>query len=191
MCVVVLGDSIAYGTPLEGVERWPSRLERLLVAALPGRAVAVSNWGVPGSRVDVLAAAATAQPALDTFDVAIVIEGVNDAAWSPLETWRSAYEAAIEAMERRGLTVIIGTPPPTLEAGVFTSRYEPTTAALRDVAGAVRPRLDIDARWRRDGATTAAAYYTDLIHQSAAGQQLMAELGRDIVLELLETPKPS
>ena len=183
LCIVVLGDSIAYGTPLEGDERWPSRLERLLRAEYPGRAVNVANWAVPGSRVDVLAAATT-QASLTTFDIAIVIEGVNDAGWTPLDTWRAEYQAAISAMEGRGLKVVIGTPPPTLIDGQFTPQYDPTTNALREIAGTTRPILDIAARWRRDGAPKAAAYYSDLIHQGPAGQALMAEMARDLVVAL-------
>jgi lysophospholipase L1-like esterase len=184
LCIVVLGDSIAHGTPLEGTDQWPSRLERLLDAALPGRTVSVANWAVPGSRVEVLAAAATGQAALETFDIAIVIEGVNDAAWTPLATWRSSYVAAIAAMERRGVKVVIGTPPPTLIDGQFTTQYDPTTNTLREIAGSTRPLLDIDARWRSDGATKAAPYYSDLIHQAAPGQALMAEMARDVVLAI-------
>jgi lysophospholipase L1-like esterase len=184
LCIVVLGDSIAYGTPLEGDERWPSLLERLLEARYPGRAVAVANWGVPGSRVDVLAAAATGQESLTTFDVAIVIEGVNDAGWTPLDTWRADYAGAIKAMETRGLKVVIGTPPPTLIDGQFTTQYESTTNVLREIAGTTRPILDIAARWRRDGAPKAMGYYSDLIHQGPAGQALMAEMARDVVVAL-------
>ena len=188
LCIVVLGDSIAFGTPLEGDERWPSRLERLLEAAYPGRAVSVANWAVPGSRVDVLVAAATGQEELSTFRIAIVIEGVNDAAWTPLETWRADYLAAISAMERRGLTVVIGTPPPTFENAEFTPQYDPTTNALRAIAGTTRPILDVAAEWRRDGAPKAEAYYSDLIHQSAMGQDKIAEMARDVIVALEAKP---
>jgi len=188
LCIVVLGDSIAYGTPLEGTDRWPTQLERLLEARYPGRAVTVANWAVPGSRVDVLLAAATRQASLTTFDVAIVIEGVNDFAWTPLETWRAEYQSAISAMESRGLKVVIGTPPPTLIDGQFTPQYEPTTNALREIAGTKRPMLDIGARWRQVGASTAAAYYSDLIHQGPAGQELMAQMARDVVVALEAKP---
>src|SRR4029079_18084379 len=109
------------------------------------RFVTVANWAVPGSRVDVLVAATT-QASLATFDVAIVIEGVNDAAWTPLETWRADYLTAVSAMERRGLKVVVGTPPPTLVDGQFTTQYDPTTNALREIAGTTRPILDIAAQ---------------------------------------------
>ena len=188
LCIVVLGDSIAYGQPLEGDERWPSRLERLLEARFPGRAVTVANWAVPGSRVDVLASAATGQTSLSTFDIAIVIEGVNDSAWTDLDVWRSDYARAIAALERRGLKVVIGTPPPTLENGAFTERYNTTIDGLREVAGTARPLLDIAARWHADGPVKAAAYYLDLIHQSATGQALMAEMARDVVVTLDKKP---
>jgi lysophospholipase L1-like esterase len=185
LCIVVLGDSIASGVPLSGEARWWVRLGSLLSAALPDRRVVVDSWAVPGSRVDVLESAARDQPALDSYDVAIVIEGVNDEIALPIVAWRSRYEAAIEAIERRGLVVIVGTPPPSFENGAFATRYEPTVAAVREVAAGRRPLLDIAARWHADGAPAAATYYSDLIHQSAVGQRLMAEMAREVVLEAI------
>ena len=113
LCVVILGDSIAAGVPVLGEERWWVRLQSLLGAALPDRHVVVDSWAVPGSRVDVLESAARDQAALDSYDVAIVIEGVNDDGGLPINDWRMRYEAAIAEIERGGLLVIVGTPPPT------------------------------------------------------------------------------
>jgi lysophospholipase L1-like esterase len=185
VCILILGDSIAEGVPLSGDERWWARMSRLVGAELPGRTIRVSSWAVPGSRVDVLAAAANTQSAITTYDIAIVIEGVNDEAWMPLAEWRSRYQAAIETLEAKGLTVLLGTPPPSFENGAFASRYDPTAAAIREVAGNRRPLVDIAARWKRDGPATASSYYSDLIHQGPAGQQLMAELATPIVLEAI------
>jgi lysophospholipase L1-like esterase len=186
VCILVLGDSIADGVPLTGEDRWWVRLRSLLAEALPDRQIVVDSWAVPGSRVNVLASAAHDQPALDSYDLAIVIEGVNDAAWTPLDTWRAGYEAAIATIEQRGLTVVVGTPPPSFEDGAFATRYDPVAEALRGIAGDRRPLLDIAARWHADGASTAAGYYSDLIHQGAEGQRLMADLARDVVLPLLQ-----
>lgn len=182
---MILGDSIAAGVPLDGDDRWWVRLQSLLADALPDRRVVVDSWAVPGSRVDVLESAARDQPALDSYDLAIVIEGVNDEAWTPLDTWKARYEAAIASIEGRGLTVIVGTPPPSFEHGAFAARYDPVVAALREIADDGRPLLDIASRWQADGAAIAAAYYSDLIHQGPVGQRLMAELALGIVVDAL------
>jgi len=186
LCILVLGDSIADGTPLTGDDRWWVKLGKLLQPDLPGQRIEVDSWAVPGSRVDVLESAARDQPALKSYDVAIVIEGVNDEIVASIAEWRPRYEAAISAIERTGLIVIVGTPPPNFENGTFATRYDPTAAALREVAAAGhRPLLDIAARWHADGAAKAATYYSDLIHQGAAGQALMADLARGVVLDVL------
>ncbi len=183
LCVVVLGDSIAAGVPLGGGDRWWVQLQSLLEAAVPGRAVSVESWAVPGSMVDVLESAAREQAALDSFDAAIVIEGVNDEGRLALDVWLARYEAAVAAMQRKGLLVIVGTPPPGFESGAFTSRYDATAAAIRKVAAGQRcPILDVAKRWREDGAAAAAAYYADLIHQAAPGQRIIAEMASELVI---------
>jgi lysophospholipase L1-like esterase len=187
ICVLVLGDSIASGWPLSGADRWWVRLGSLLSGALPGRRVVVDSWAVAGSRVDVLESAARDQPGLDSYDIAIVIEGVNDVIALPIAAWRTRYEAAIAAIERRGLIVVVGTPPPSFENGAFATRYDATAAALREVAAGRRPLLDIAGRWHADGSTVAATYYGDLIHPSALGQRLIAEMARNVVLEAIGT----
>ena len=186
LCIVVLGDSIGVGVPVGGDERWWIRLRDALARNLPGRRVEIDNWAVSGSRVDVLESAARDQPNLAGFDIAIVIEGVNDLNDVTVEEWQPHYAAAIAGLEARGLTVIVATPPPSFENGTFGPRYDATAAAIRALAG-TGPRflMDIAARWRADGPATAAAYYVDFVHQSAAGQAAMASLARDVVLDAL------
>jgi len=185
LCIVVLGDSIAAGVPVQGDDRWWVRMGVALTAALPGRHVVVDDWAVSGSRVDVLEAIARDQSALDTYDIAIVIEGVNDQAVSTIADWQPRYDAAVAAIARRGPMVIVTTPPPGFEDGAFITRYDATAAAIREVAGDHRPLLDLATRWRADGPTVAAAYYVDIIHQSAAGQAVMAEMAGKVVLDAL------
>jgi lysophospholipase L1-like esterase len=187
LCIVILGDSIAEGGPLKGDDRWWAQLRSLLGVALPDRHVIVDSWAVSGSRIDVLESAARDQPALASYDLAIVIEGVNDEVVLPIETWRPRYEAAIAAVEVAGLIVVVATPPPSFENGAFATRYDPTAAAIRAIASKHRPLLDIAARWHADGAAVAATYYSDLIHQGGVGQRLMADMARDVVLEALGT----
>ena len=181
LCVLVLGDSIAAGVPLSGRDRWWAKVEDQVAVALPKRPIAVESWAVPGGGIDVLESAA-AQPALDSYDAAIVFEGVNDVGFVPLAKWTARYEAAVVSMESRGLIVIIGTPPPSFEDGEFKTRYDAVASVLRGVADRDRPLLDIAARWHSDGAALAATYYSDLIHQGAVGQSLMADLARETLL---------
>jgi lysophospholipase L1-like esterase len=187
LCIIVLGDSIAVGVPVEGDGRWWARLERLLATALPGRTIEVDNWAVSGSQVDVLESAARDQPAVGTYDIAIVIEGVNDEHVLTAAAWQPRYEAAIAMLESKGLTVIVTAPPPSYENGVFGTRYDPFAQAVRDVASRGRPLLDIAGRWHAAGATLAGTYYVDAIHQGAQGQVLMATMARDLVFEALGT----
>jgi lysophospholipase L1-like esterase len=185
LCILILGDSIAAGVPIAGDGRWWPHLRSLLAAALPGRTVAIDSWAVPGSQVAVLESAARDQPEVGTYDLAIVIEGVNDAHVLSAESWRPRYQAAITDLEAKGLIVVIGAPPPSFENGAFGTRFDAIAAAVRVVSATGRPLLDIAARWRADGAGRAGAYYADAIHQSAAGQDLMAMMAFDIVLDTI------
>jgi lysophospholipase L1-like esterase len=186
LCILVLGDSLAAGTPVTADDRWWPRLKALLSEAMPDRTVVVDSWAIAGSQVHVLESAAWDQPEVRTYQVAIVIEGVNDAHLLPVERWRQRYEAAVAALEGHGLTVIVTTPPPRYENASFDPRYDGVAAAVRDLAVAhTRPLLDLAARWRADGPARAASYYADPIHQSVAGQELMANLARDTVLEYI------
>lgn len=185
LCIVILGDSIAAGTPLTGRDRWWVRLAAMLGAELPDRRVVVDSWAVPASRIDVLESAARDQPALASYDLAIVIEGVNDEAVLTIEAWRPRYEAAIASIEAAGLKVIVATPPPSFYNGGFATRYDPLANAIRAVASGNRPLLDIAARWHADGPAVAATYYSDPIHQNAVGQALMAQLARNQVVDAI------
>lgn len=182
LCIVVLGDSIAAGAPLNDDRRWWVRLRKQLANAMPDRDVVVDNWAVSGSRIDVLEAASRLQPGLRSYHLAIVIEGVNDEGLLPVTEWQPRYESAIAAMESQGLTVIVTTPPPSLEGGTFRTRYDSAADLIRGVASRGRPLLDVAARWHQDGPAIASSYYFDLIHQADAGQQQMADLAEQVVL---------
>ena len=188
LCIVVLGDSLGVGSPLTGDDRWWPQLRRLLEAALPGRSVVVDNWAVSGSQIDLLEAVAH-DPALASYDVSIVFEGVNDVQVGlPIAAWQPRYEAAIAAIEAGGSTVILATPPPQVSGEAFDMGFDALADAIRSLARSDRPTLDLAARWRADGAIAAMSYYVDHIHQSAAGQARMATLARDVVLEAIRQP---
>jgi lysophospholipase L1-like esterase len=191
LCIVVLGDSIGVGAPLTGDDRWWPQLRRLLEADLPGRSVVVDNWAVSGSQIDLLEAVAR-DPALGSYDLAMIFEGVNDVQVDlPITAWQPRYEAAIAAIEAAGTSVILATPPPQVSGDAFDTRFDGLAEAIRSLARSDRPTLDLAARWRADGAIAATSYYVDHIHQSAAGQARMATLARDVVLEAIGRLSPA
>jgi lysophospholipase L1-like esterase len=183
-CILVLGDSIASGEGAAGSDRWPARLETLLRTDFPGRTVIVSNLAQAGSQVELLERQIAELP-LEPYDVAIVISGVNDTSTRQIEQWAPRYAKVIDALEAAGLTVVIGTAPPTLEGGAFTDRYAQVAEELRTIAGG-RPMLDLAKDWLDLGVDTAGAYYADDIHQNAAGQAVIAEKARPIVGAILQ-----
>jgi lysophospholipase L1-like esterase len=179
--ILVLGDSIAAGSPLSAPDRWSDRMEATLQVANPGRCVEARNVAVGGTMVDFLEAS-VAQPDLDTFDIAIVFEGVNDLGYVPFDEWRTRYEAAVGRLEAHGLKVIVGTPPPTIVDGLFEHKLDVLAAAERSIAcDHGRPLLDIERRWRGIGAKAAAPYYVDAIHQGGLGQVVMADLAARLI----------
>lgn len=180
--ILVLGDSIAAGDPLQGDDRWSVTLQRLLAADRPEGVVHVCNAAVGGSRIEFLESSVAGRSDLGGYDVAVVIEGVNDDGFTPLEEWARRYAAAIAALEAKGLSVVIGTAPPTIVEGRFTERYGPIAEALRGIAAdGGRLLLDIERRWRDLGAEEAGPFYSDLIHQGPAGQAVMAEMAASLI----------
>jgi lysophospholipase L1-like esterase len=187
VCIVIVGDSLGVGAPLTGADRWWIRLQGALDAAVPGKRVRIDNWAVSGSQIDLLEWFAEDRASLSTYDIAIVIEGVNDARVSmPVEAWRPRYHRAVAAIAASGPSVVLMTPPPVFAGGQFGPSYDATIGAIRAVAGD-GPLIDLAARWREDGTTRAAAYYVDEIHQSAAGQAVMAQLALPVVLAAIES----
>lgn len=182
--ILVLGDSIAAGSPLNAPDRWSDRMQMTLQEANPGRCVEVRNLAVGGTMVDFLEAS-VAQPDLDTFAVAIVFEGVNDLGYVPFDEWRTRYEAAVKRLEAHGLRVIVGTPPPTIVDGLFEHKVDGLAAAERSIAcDHRRPLLDVERRWREVGAKVAAPYYVDAIHQGGLGQAVMADMAARLIERL-------
>ena len=98
-----------------------------------------------------LESAARDQAAVGPYDVAIVIEGVNDAHLLPIDVWRERYEAAIASLEAKGLTVIVTTPPPRFENGGFDARYDGCgcrgPGGRRTRSAASRPRRAVARGW--------------------------------------------
>ena len=187
LCVLVLGDSTAAGVPLTGSARWWEQLDRQLVAGLPGRQVEVDSWAVPSSRIDVLESAATTQAGLGSYDVAIILEGVNDVDHTGTDEWASRYARAVEALESHGLRVIMTTPIPNFEAGAIQTRHDAIDEAVRRLARPDRPVLDVAARFRAAGPDV-ATFYSDNLHQSAAGQAVIAQMAEQAVIGLIGEP---
>ena len=178
-CILVLGDSIAAGDGAAPGDRWPAQLEVLLRQAAPDHDVVVSNWAHGGSEIDLLERRVAELP-LDSYEVAIVITGVNDTVNRGVDEWAPRYAAAIDRLEAAGVTVVIGTAPPTFEGGVFTDQFAAVAERLRTIAGD-RPMLDIAKEWKDLGVDGAGSYYLDMIHPNAAGQALIARRAKTIL----------
>ena len=180
--VAVLGDSIASGddgsTALE--DRWWSRAKTAIQAARPDRDVVMTDFGQIASGIEYLEQAAAKMDAR-YYQIAIIIEGRNDylteAAWSP------RYMRVIQALERQGVLVVLGTYPPALASGALVGFSR--NPCIRMMAGTTRPLLDLEARWMAAGPAVAAGWTSDGLHSSVAGQLIEAEMATALLLRLM------
>jgi lysophospholipase L1-like esterase len=180
--ILVLGDSIAAGHPLHAPDRWSDTLQAILRVAQPARPVEIRNLAKAGSKVDFLTSSTSTESDLASYRFAIVIEGVNDLVATPLSDWARRYRAAIERLEARGLTVIVGTAPPAFAPGEFLDTYDQVAKTLRLIAAErSRPLLDIERQWRDLGAAAVKGFYVDVVHQNHAGQAVMADLAASLI----------
>jgi lysophospholipase L1-like esterase len=185
LTILVLGDSIAAGHPLQAPDRWSDVLERTLRLVQPSRVVEIRNLAKNATRVDFLASSIAAEPDLSKYRVAIVIEGVNDVGVTPLDDWARRYRTAVESLEASGVTVVVGTAPPAFAPGEFFDTYDQVATTLRTIAHERgRPLFDIDRQWSDLGPQAVEDFYADIIHQDAAGQITMADLAAPLVLSL-------
>jgi lysophospholipase L1-like esterase len=185
--IVVLGDSIAAGWPLDPPDRWSDTIQTTLQAARPERCVEVRNVAMVGSRIGYLESSIAAQADLATFQVAIIFEGVNDGGITAIDEWERRYAVAVQALEARGLTVIVATAPPLFVNNEFEGTFDELAAAQRSIAGrSDQPILDIERDWRDRGSEEAAGYYVDIIHPNAAGQAAIAAVAARLILTLPE-----
>ena len=180
--IAVLGDSIASGddgsTALE--DRWWSRAKSAIQSARPDRDVVVTDFGQIASGIENLEQTVAMMDARD-YQIAIIIEGRNDylteAAWSP------RYVRVIQALERQGVLVVVGTYPPALASGALMGFSR--NPCIRLMAGTTRPLLDLEARWMAAGPTVAAGWTSDGLHSSVAGQLIEAEMATALLLRLM------
>jgi lysophospholipase L1-like esterase len=179
--VVLLGDSIAQGigATMESTKWW-IRTQTGLRAAVPERSIVLKSSAIAGTGLDDLErTAATVSPL--AYQVAVIIEGGNDQIDDG--AWISRYSAVISGLESKGLIVVVGTYPPALRAGAFAPPGR--NSLIRPFAGAKRPLLDFEQRWRQAGPTVAAAWYSDDVHANDAGQAIEAEIALAVFLVLL------
>ena len=181
--VLVLGDSIAAGYPLVQPNRWSDKLEQGLRQELPDFDVELRNDARSATQIDFLESSVAAHKDLWKYQVAIVIEGVNDVGVIPHAEWVRRYRTVIETIEAGGPAVIIGTPPPILAGGRFHSDGDRVAESLRRIAAqSDRLVLDIALLWRDLGAGAAAKLYADTIHPNLEGQTRIADLALRIAL---------
>jgi hypothetical protein len=180
--VAILGDSLATGDfgPPAIEDRWWSRAGVLVQAARPDRDVVVSNFGLAGSGIEYVEKTITTLNARD-YQVAIVMEGRND--YQSNADWSPRLVKVMQSLERQGLVVILVTIPPILSKGELLSFSR--NPCIRSIAGTTRPLLDVETRWYGAGPAVAAAWYSDSVHASLAGQVVEAELAGALLLTLV------
>ena len=180
--LVVLGDSIAFGT---GATRIEDTLGRRLAAALTddGFAVDLSVLAVPGAVSRDLAAQVRRAEPLNA-DVAVVVIGANDLArFVPPAQAATSLGAAVTALRATGADVVVvpapdmsSVPfvPPAFRAAVQAACHllqQRQAAAVEAAGGRV---ADIGDVVGRAFAADAAMFSRDRFHPSTAGYAVIA-----------------
>lgn len=181
--VAVLGDSLAAGDfgPPAIEDRWWSRAALAVRAARPDRDVVVSNFGLAGSGIEHVEKTIAALNARE-YQVAIVMEGRND--FQTNADWSVRLVKVMQSLERQGVVVMLVTIPPIFSKGELLSFSR--NPCIRSIAGTTRPLIDLETRWYAAGPNVAAAWYTDTVHASLAGQLVEAELASAALLKLVK-----
>ena len=179
--LVVLGDSIAFGT---GAARIEDTLGRRLSAALTtdGFAVDLHVLALPGAVSRDLAAQVRRVEPLDA-DVAVVVIGANDLARFVPPTQAAASLAAAVAALRATRTDVVVVPapdmssvpfvPPAFRAAVRAASLQlqaHQTAAVEGAGGRMAAVHEVDAAFAGDPAMFSA----DRFHPSSAGYAAIA-----------------
>ncbi|SFF72631.1 SGNH/GDSL hydrolase family protein [Blastococcus tunisiensis] len=180
--LLVLGDSIAYGT---GAARAEDTLGRRLAAALTadGFDVVLHVLAVPGAvSADLAAQARRGEPL--AADVAVIVVGANDLArFVPAEQAAASLAAAVTALRARGTDVVVvpapdmsSVPfvPPAFRAAVqaasrFLQRHQEEAAARAGASVA-----HVAAEVTGDFGTDPAMFAADRFHPSSAGYARIA-----------------
>ena len=180
--LLVLGDSIAYGT---GARSLDDTLGRRLAAALTaeGFAVDLHVLAVPGAvSADLAAQVRRAEP-LDA-DLAVVVIGANDLArFLPPEQAASALAAAVGALRGRGTDVVVVPAPDMSSVPFVPPAFRPVVQAacallqrrqtsVAEAAGATV--ADIAAEVGRAFVADPAMFSGDRFHPSSAGYARIA-----------------
>lgn len=180
--LLVLGDSIAYGT---GARSLDDTLGRRLAAALTaeGFAVDLHVLAVPGAvSADLAAQVRRAEP-LDA-DLAVIVIGANDLArFLPPEQAASALAAAVGALRGRGTDVVVVPAPDMSSVPFVPPAFRPVVQAacallqrrqtsVAEAAGATV--ADIAAEVGRAFVADPAMFSGDRFHPSSAGYARIA-----------------
>ena len=180
--LVVLGDSIAFGT---GATRIEDTLGRRLAAALTddGFAVDLSVLAVPGAVSRDLAAQVRRAEPLNA-DVAVVVIGAHDLArFVPPAQAATSLGAAVTALRATGADVVVvpapdmsSVPfvPPAFRSAVRAASLllqEHQTAAVEAAGGSMAAVHEVNVAFAGDPALFSA----DRFHPSSAGYAAIAE----------------
>jgi acyl-CoA thioesterase I len=195
LTIVALGSSSTEGagasTPSHA---YPARLEALLRAALPGRAVRVVNRGVGGQDVGEMLARLDADVLAERPDLVVWQAGANAAlrGMAP-ETFRDTLADGVARLRANGTDVVL---MDSQLAPVVLSRplYPRLAAALREVAAArsvpVFSRAGLMRAWQAAGTAPLDMLHADGLHHNDRGYACLAEALAASILEGLRAAAP-
>jgi lysophospholipase L1-like esterase len=180
LTVVAFGSSSTEGAGASTPDHaYPSRLEALLRAGLPGRAVRVLNRGIGGQDVGEMLARLDADVLAERPQLVVWQAGANAAlrGMAP-EVFRDTLAEGLARLRANGADVVL---MDSQLAPVVLSRplYPLLAAALRDVAAArsvpVFSRSELMRAWEAAGTSPMDMLHADGLHHNDRGYACLAE----------------
>ena len=195
LTVVAFGSSSTEGAGASTPgHAYPARLEALLRAALPGRAVRVLNRGIGGQDVGEMLARLDADVLPEHPDLVVWQAGANAAlrGMDP-RAFRDTLAEGIARLRASGTDVVL---MDSQLAPVVLSRplYPQLAAALRDVAAArsvpVFSRAELMRAWEAAGTSPMDMLHADGLHHNDRGYACLAEALAASIVGGLRAPAP-
>ena len=195
LTVVAFGSSSTEGAGASTPDHaYPSRLEALLRAGLPGRAVRVLNRGIGGQDVGEMLARLDADVLAERPQLVVWQAGAN-AALRGMDpgAFRAALAAGLDRLRASGTDVVLM--DSQLSPRVLSRPLHPRiAAATRDVAAAwsipVFSRAGLMRAWEAAGAPPPAMLHADGLHHNDRGYACVAEALAEAILGGLRSTAP-
>jgi acyl-CoA thioesterase I len=195
--IVAFGSSSTEGIGASSrAASYPSRLEAILKAALPGESVSVVNHGIGGDDVDDMMRRLVPDVIDARPDLVIWQTGTNDPLEHvPLDRFIAKTRAGVAAMHRAGIDVVLMGPQycamldGSTDAGAFRQAVRDLGAELH--VPVIR-RFSLMQRWLATGRLTRTQLLApDGLHMADGGYAALAEAVAREILDGAGSPAPS